>query len=148
VLETKRGPERLFGAVLKSQLQEAIGLYHAFHDPEKKLRDYDEGVRTIEREVSYHLRSRALKDRDNQRLLNEIGRHHARGNLLRFLYPPGLHECNAFERYRMNRPPSNRPTTRPNALCARPSSRAKCPSVQRTSGGRRLYPLSKASLAR
>jgi hypothetical protein len=148
VLEIKRGPGRLFGAVLKSQLQEAIGLYHAFHDPEKKLCGYDKRVRTIEGEVSYHLRPRALKDRDNQRLLKEIGRHHARGNLLRFLYPPGLHGCNAFGRYRMNRPSSNRLTTLPNALCARQSSRAKCPSVQRTSGGRRLYPLSKASLAR
>jgi len=88
VLETKRGPGRLFGEVLKSQLQEAIGLYNAFHDPQKKLRDYDPWVRAIEREVSYHLRPRALKDRDNQRLLNEIGRHHQRGNLLRFLHEP------------------------------------------------------------
>lgn len=100
VLETKRGPGRLFGAVLKSQLQEAIGWYHVFHDPEKKLRDYDKGVRTIEREVSYHLRPRALKDRDNQRLLNQIGRHHARGNLLRFLHHPTTVEPtnNAAER--------------------------------------------------
>jgi transposase len=100
VLEIKRGAGRLFGAVLKSQLQEAIGLYHAFHDPEKKLCDYDEGVRTIEREVSYHLRPRALKDRDNQRLLKEIGRHHARGNLLRFLHHPTTVEPtnNAAER--------------------------------------------------
>jgi transposase len=29
-----------------------------------------------------------LKDPDNQRLLNEIGVHHDRGNLLRFLYDP------------------------------------------------------------
>jgi transposase len=100
VLETKRGPGCLFGEVLKSQLQEAIGLYNAFHDPEKKLRDYDKGVRAIEREVSYHLRPRALKDRDNQRLLNEIGRHHARGNLLRFLHQPTTVEPtnNAAER--------------------------------------------------
>jgi transposase len=100
VLETKRGPGRLFGAVLKSQLQEAIGLYNAFHDPEKKLRDYDPWVRAIEREVSYHLRPRALKDRDNQRLLNEIGRHHQRGNLLRFLHEPTIVEPtnNAAER--------------------------------------------------
>jgi transposase len=98
VLETKRGPGRLFGAMLKSQLQEAIGWYHAF--PEKKLRDYDKGVRTIEREVSHHLRPRALKDRDNQRLLNQIGRHHARGNLLRFLHHPTTVEPtnNAAER--------------------------------------------------
>jgi hypothetical protein len=56
VLETKRGPGRLFGAVLKSQLQEAIGLYHAF--PEKKLCDYDKRVRTMEWEVSYRLQEK------------------------------------------------------------------------------------------
>jgi Transposase IS66 family len=42
VLETKRGPGRLFGEVLESQLPDAIGLYNAFHDPEKKLRDWSE----------------------------------------------------------------------------------------------------------
>ena len=36
--------------------------------------------------MTYHLRPRRLKDQDNQRLLNEIGGHHDRGNLLRFLY--------------------------------------------------------------
>lgn len=29
-----------------------------------------------------------MTDRDHQRLLNEIGRHHERGNLLRFLHSP------------------------------------------------------------
>src|SRR5215213_8564425 len=38
--------------------------------------------------MRYHLRPRALKDRNNQRLLNEIGRHHERGNRLRFLHEP------------------------------------------------------------
>ncbi|MGH8510042.1 MAG: IS66 family transposase [Gammaproteobacteria bacterium] len=100
VLEAKRGPARLFGEVLKSQLQAAIGLYHAFHDPEKKGRDYDERVRAMEWEVSHHLRPRALKDRDNQRLLNELGRHHEQGNLLRFLHDPTAIEPtnNAAER--------------------------------------------------
>lgn len=88
VLESKRGPARVFGAVLKAQLQEALALYKAFHDPEQKLRDYARCVRALEREVSYHLRPRELKDSDNQRLLKEIGRHHERGNLLRFLHEP------------------------------------------------------------
>jgi transposase len=88
VLETKRGQGRVFGVVLKSQLKETIALYKAFHDPTKKLRDYWRRVRSIESEVSWHLRPRAMKDPDNQRLLNELGRHHARGNLLRFLHEP------------------------------------------------------------
>jgi len=88
VLETKHGLARFFGEVLKSQLQEAIELYQTFHDPGKKLRDYAACVRALELEISWHVRPRPLKDPDNQRLLNEIGRHHDRGNLLRFLHNP------------------------------------------------------------
>ena len=88
VLATKHGTARVFGSVLKSQLQEAIALYHAFHDPDKKLRNYAAQVRQLELEVSWQLRPRELSDPDNQRLLNELGRHHERGNLLRFLHEP------------------------------------------------------------
>ena len=100
VLKTKSGPARGFGVVLKSQLKEAVKLYKAFHDPTQKLRDYDQRVRALELEVSYHLRPRELKDPDNQRLLNEIGRHHERGNVLRFLHEPTTIEPtnNAAER--------------------------------------------------
>jgi transposase len=89
-LETKHGPARCFSDVLKSLLQEANELYKAFHDPEKKLRDYDRCVRVIEWQVSYQLRERGrpLKDADNERLLKELRRHHERGNLLRFLHEP------------------------------------------------------------
>ncbi len=85
---TACGAARVFGSVLKSQLQEAIALYHAFHDPDKKLRNYVAQVRQLELEVSWQLRPRELSDPDNQRLLNELGRHHERGNLLRFLHEP------------------------------------------------------------
>jgi transposase len=100
VLETKRGQARWFGVVLKSQLQEAIALYKSFHDPESKLRNYDRCVRALELEIGWHLRPRQLTDRDNQRLLNQIGRHHERGNLLRFLHSPATVEPtnNAAER--------------------------------------------------
>lgn len=100
VLETQSGQSRRFGVFLKMQLQDAIKLYKAFHDPGKKLPDYARRVRDLEEEVTYHLRPRLLKDQDNQRLLNEIGRHHDRGNLLRFLHEPTTVEPtnNAAER--------------------------------------------------
>jgi transposase len=100
VLETKSSQARFFGVVLKSQLREAIALYKSFHDPESKLRNYAACVRSLELEVSWHLRPRQLTDRDNQRLLNEISRHHERGNLLRFLHSPTTVEPtnNAAER--------------------------------------------------
>ena len=100
VLESKRGAARFFGVVLKSQLQEAITLYKSFHDPASKRRNYAACVNALELEVSWHLRSRQLTDGDNQRLLNEISRHHERGNLLRFLHAPTTVEPtnNAAER--------------------------------------------------
>src|SRR5208282_3790822 len=42
----------------------------------------------LDARLTYHLRDRLLTDADNQRLLNEIGRHQDRGNLLRFLWDP------------------------------------------------------------
>jgi len=42
----------------------------------------------IEAALTHHLRDRRLSDPDNQRLLDEIGRHQDRGNLLRFLHDP------------------------------------------------------------
>lgn len=100
VLETQSGQARRFGFVLKTQLQDAIELYKAFHDPGKKPPDYARRVRALEEEVTYHLRPRLLKDQGNQRLLNEIGRHHDRDNLLRFLHEPASVEPtnNAAER--------------------------------------------------
>ena len=83
-----------FGVVLKSQLKDAIALHRALHDPEKKLPNYEQRVRALEAEISYHLRPRRLSDPDNQRLLNELGRHHDRGNLLRFLHEPEIEPTN------------------------------------------------------
>ena len=73
---------------ISALLKEAISLYHDFHNPNKKLPNYEKSVRKIDLRITYHLRNRILKDPDNQRLLNEIGVHHDRGNLLRFLYDP------------------------------------------------------------
>lgn len=100
VLEAKSGQATGFGVILKSQLKDGIALYKAFHDPEQKLPNYDARVRALESEVDWHLRPRQLTDPDNQRLLNEIGRHHERGNLLRFLHWPTTVEPtnNAAER--------------------------------------------------
>ena len=99
-LEAKRGQASGFGLILKSQLKEAVELYQAFHDPTRKLPDYKQRIRALEEEISYHLRPQRIKDPDNQRLLNELGRHHERGNLLRFLHEPTTIEPtnNAAER--------------------------------------------------
>lgn len=44
--------------------------------------------------ITYHLRQRDLTDPDAQRLLKELGRHHRRGNLVRFLVDPQIPPTN------------------------------------------------------
>ena len=56
--------------------------------------NYDERVEKLDAEVTHHLRNRIFKDDDNQRLLNGIGTHHDRGNLLRFLHQPEVEPTN------------------------------------------------------
>ena len=77
-----------------------LDLYHAFHQSKGELPDYEPRARALDLEITDHLRPRVLADRDNHRLLNEIGRHHDRGNLLRFLHSPETVEPtnNAAER--------------------------------------------------
>jgi hypothetical protein len=53
-----------------------------------KAPDYEARRSALEARIPHHLRDRPLSDPDNQRLLNEIGRHQDRGNLLRFLWDP------------------------------------------------------------
>jgi transposase len=44
--------------------------------------------------LTEHLTPRKLSDADNQRLLNELGWHHQRGNLVRFLEDPSIPPTN------------------------------------------------------
>ena len=92
VLETKRGPSAGFGRKLKDLLWQGVELWNAFHKGEAA--NYDEQVKQLDAEVTHHLRNRILKDDDNQRLLNGIGTHHDRGNLLRFLHQPEVEPTN------------------------------------------------------
>jgi transposase len=83
VLETKTGRACDFGEQLKGLLQEALGLWHVYRDGQRA--DYKADAEALQAELTSHLRARRLKDADNQRLLNELGWHHDRGNLVRFL---------------------------------------------------------------
>jgi transposase len=94
VLETKQGRARHFGARLKKLLKEGLELWHEYHDHPGQLRGFDQRVRFLQAAVTRHLRPRRLVDADNQRLLDQFGRHHARGNLLRFLEDPRVKPTN------------------------------------------------------
>jgi transposase len=94
VLEIKRGRARHFGARLKTLLKEGLQLWHDHHDQHGRLAGFDVRVRQHEAAVTRHLKSRRLRDADNQRLLDQFGGHHARGNLLRFLEDPRVEPTN------------------------------------------------------
>jgi len=92
VLETKKGRAREFGLGLKNMLKKSIELHHKRSDLEPA--DYQLQVQQIDDALTLHLRHRILKDDDNQRLLDGIGLHQDRGNLLRFLRVDGLEPTN------------------------------------------------------
>jgi transposase len=94
VLEIKRGRARHFGARLKALLKEGLELWHDYHDQHGRLAGFDLRVRQHRAAVTRHLKPRRLRDGDNQRLLDQFGGHHARGNLLRFLEDPRVEPTN------------------------------------------------------
>src|SRR5512147_3133866 len=75
VLETKQGRARHFGARLKTLLKEGLQLWHEYHDDQGQLRGFEQRVHSLQAAVTRHLRPRRLVDADNQRLLDQFGRH-------------------------------------------------------------------------
>ena len=92
VLKTKRGGACVFGQRLKRVLKEAVELRRAW--VEGRATNFEAQAERLKAETTHHLRDRSLKDPDNQRLLDELGRHHDRGNLLRFLDDPSIDATN------------------------------------------------------
>jgi hypothetical protein len=56
--------------------------------------DFNVEAEALQAELTYHLRDRRLKDRDNQRLLHELGWHHDQGHVRRFLTDPRIEPIN------------------------------------------------------
>jgi transposase len=94
VLEIKRGRARHFGSRLKVLLKEGLALWHEYHDHRGRLAGFEVRARQHRAAVTRHLKPRRLRDGDNQRLLDQFGGHHARGNLLRFLEDPRVEPTN------------------------------------------------------
>jgi transposase len=94
VLETKQGRARHFGTELKMLLKEGLALWREYHDHHGQLAGFEPRVRSLQEALTRQLRPRRLVDVDNQRLLHEFGRHHARGHLLRFLADPRVKPTN------------------------------------------------------
>jgi transposase len=69
-----------------------VQLWHAYH--QGMVPDFPTAAKALQEELTYQLHDRRLRDPDNQRLLNELGWHHDRGNLLRFLVDPRIEPTN------------------------------------------------------
>jgi transposase len=91
-MERQRESEQWFGRQLKELLSEAVALWRAYHEGEQA--GFEERREALKTAITKHLSDRTLADAENQRLLNELGRHHDRGNLVRFLDEPRLPPTN------------------------------------------------------
>jgi transposase len=92
VLARQHGKVRASGSQLKGLFRHAIDLWHAYH--QGKRSGFAAQAQQLQHVITHHLRDRPLKDPDNRRLLNELGWHHDRGNLLRFLDDPRVEPTN------------------------------------------------------
>ena len=103
LIEKKRGRGRTFGRGLKALFKAAFELWHRYRDGKIDLERYLKEGRKLDKELSRQLRPRRLRDEDNARMLRELGKHHQRGNLLRFLKDPNIEPTNNYAE-RMLRP--------------------------------------------
>jgi transposase len=92
VVDSKQGRARQFGAKLMVLLREGLALWHARGDLNQD--DFRTRTRQLDEQLTRHLRNRALRDADNQRLLDGIGLQHDRGRVLRFLKTEGVEPTN------------------------------------------------------
>ena len=93
VIGAKAGRAKWFGSELKALLRRALTLWHE-RRAGPPAEGYAERVRRTKFDVAWHLRDRRLADRDNQRLLDGLGRCHDAGSLLRFLDDPSIEPTN------------------------------------------------------
>ncbi len=84
VLENKQGKSRWFASTLKALFSEAVALWH--ERTRLPVGEYTHRRERLQERLTYHLRDRPLRDRDNQRLLDAIGKEQDQGHLLRFLF--------------------------------------------------------------
>ena len=92
LLAQKRGRAREFGENLKMLFGMAMDLWEEYHAGEAE--DFAGRAAELRLVISYQLRERGLRDRDNRHLLKVLRRYHQRGELLRFLEEPLVEPTN------------------------------------------------------
>ena len=92
VLVTKTGRARDCGARWQGLRQDALPRWHDDHDG--TVTDVATEAKVLREALTAQRRDRPLKDPDHQRRLHELGWHHDRGNLGRFLEDPRIEPPN------------------------------------------------------
>jgi len=94
VEEIKKGRAKDFTRELKRILREAIKIWRDNKEGTIAEREFRRLGKEIDVELTWHLRDRKLKDPDNQRLLDGIGKQHDKGRVLLFLEEPEVEPTN------------------------------------------------------
>ena len=94
VVESKQGRAKVFGSELKALLKNANELWRQQRAGTVSGFDFASQAEQIEKDLTYCLRPRRLRDPDNQRLLDGIGRQHDKQRVLNFLYNPEVEPTN------------------------------------------------------
>jgi hypothetical protein len=92
LLGKKRGRARELGENLKTLFGMALDLWDEYHAG--TVADFEARAAELRFVISYQLRERGLRDRDNRHLLKVLRRYHQRGELLRFLAEPLVEPTN------------------------------------------------------
>jgi hypothetical protein len=93
-LEGQWGRARCFPLHLRALLTEAMTLHRQYQAGELLREPFAAERARLQAALTEHLRERPLRNPTNQKLLNELGWHHDQGNLLRFLFEPGVEPTN------------------------------------------------------
>lgn len=94
VMEDQDPLNRWFGRDLKDLIRHGIDLHHRVTDGTLSLEDYLAAGSILDAKMTHLLRPRLLRDPDNRTLLDELGWHHRRGNLFRYLTDPAIEPTN------------------------------------------------------
>jgi transposase len=104
--EIELDPQNGFVAVLKERLETAHTLWRSYRTGTVNRERYDREGAELSKQVTLHLirervrlhflpvEDRSPPDDVNRRLLDQVGAHHFRGNLLRFLSDPAIEPTN------------------------------------------------------
>lgn len=92
--EKKTGKDKWFARELKRLFHLCIELWHRQREETINEAEYKSEGKILSEQITYHLRDRTLHDPENQTMLNELGTHSDRGNLLRFLEDPLIEPTN------------------------------------------------------